>query len=71
VRRTSFADADLWRKATYVPKIKKKKQNKNVLYDGMGNKKGRVYLDRQNLKMVPSRRKVIVKEKKRTLTELK
>lgn len=60
MRRSSFADADQWRKATHIPKPKKKKQNKNIRYDEMGNKKGKLYVDRQNLKNVPSRKRKLI-----------
>ena len=72
LRRSSFADADRWRKATYVPKPKKKKERKNIQYDGVGNKKGKLYVDRQDLKRLPSRkRKLISKENGRSVKELK
>jgi hypothetical protein len=64
VRRTQFADAEAWKKATYVPKPKKKKDEKNIKYDGVGNKKGKLYVDRQNLKNMPQKRKLIAKSPK-------
>ena len=60
VRRSSFADADQWRKATHIPKPKKKKQNKNIKYDEIGNKKGKLYVDKQNLKTLPSRKRRLI-----------
>lgn len=46
-----------------VPKPKKKKENKNIKYDAIGNKKGKLYVDRQNLKKIETRkRKIITKE---------
>lgn len=59
-----FADAEAWKKATYVPKPKKKKDEKNIKYDGVGNKKGKLYVDRQNLKNMPQKRKLIAKSPK-------
>jgi ribosome production factor 2 len=59
LRRTRFADADNYKKATYVPKIKKKKEDKNIKYDSLGNKRGKLYVDRQNLGNMPSKRKLI------------
>lgn len=64
LRRTKFADTELWKKATYVPKITKKKENKNVKYDAVGNKRGKIYVDRQNLSNMPTKRKLIVKGNK-------
>ena len=59
LRRTRFADADSYKKATYVAKPKKKKEDKNIKYDGLGNKRGKLYVDRQNLSNMPSKRKLI------------
>lgn len=54
------------KRAVHVPKIKKKKENKNVGTDKMGNKRGKLFLDRQNLKNMPTRRrKMISKGEKR------
>lgn len=61
MRRSKFADSEMWKKATYVPKPKKRKEDKNVKYDGVGNKRGKIYVDRQNLKNMPSKRKLIEK----------
>jgi hypothetical protein len=60
VRRTSFADDETWKKATYVPKPKKKKEKKNIKYDGVGNKRGKLYVDRQNLVNLPQRKRKII-----------
>lgn len=66
LRRQSFAEEELFKKATYVPKPKKKKENKNVRYDSLGNKRGKLYVDRQNLKALPfKRRKLIAKGERR------
>jgi len=65
IRRTSFAESELWKKATYIPKPKKKKENKNIKYDEVGNKKGKLYVDRQDLKRVNTKkRKLISKDGK-------
>lgn len=61
MRRSKFADSEMWKKATYVPKPKKRKEDKNVKYDGVGNKRGKIYVDRQNFKNMPSKRKLIEK----------
>ena len=60
LRRESFAEEELFKKATHVPKPKKKKQNKNVEYDNLGNKRGKLYLDRQNLKALPFRKRKMI-----------
>ena len=66
MRRQSWAADDLYKKAIYVPKPKKKKNDKNISYDGKGNKRGKLFLDRQNLKNVQTkRRKLITKGEKR------
>ena len=44
-----------------MPKPKKRKEDKNIKYDGVGNKRGKLYVDRQNLGNVPSKRKLISK----------
>jgi ribosome production factor 2 len=62
LRRQSFADEESFKKATYVPKPKKKKENKNIKYDNVGNKRGKLYVDRQNLNALPfKKRKAISK----------
>lgn len=65
IRRTMFADSEAWKKATYIPKPKKKKENKNIKYDEMGNKKGRLYLDRQDLNRVETKRRKLIKKDKK------
>ena len=59
VRRTRFAQDQAWKKATFVFKPKKRKDDKNVKYDSVGNKRGKIYVDRQNLKAMPSKKKLI------------
>lgn len=61
LRRSRYADSEMWKRATYVQKPKKRKEDKNVKYDGLGNKRGKIYVDRQNLKNMPSKRKLIAK----------
>lgn len=47
-----------------MPKPKKKKENKNIKYDNLGNKRGKLYVDRQNLNALPfKKRKPINKGK--------
>ena len=66
LRRHQWASDEDYKKATYVPKVKKKKEKKNIRYDGIGNKRGKLYMDRQNLKQMPTkRRKMINKGEKR------
>jgi hypothetical protein len=66
MRRQSWAADEDFKKAIYVPKPKKKKSDKNVSYDAKGNKRGKLYMDRQNLKNVQTkRRKLITKGQKR------
>lgn len=60
LRRHSWASEEDFKKATYVPKPKKKKENKNIKYDNIGNKRGKLYLDRQNLKNMPSKRRKLI-----------
>lgn len=66
LRRSKYADTETWKRATYVPKPKKRKEDKNVKYDGLGNKRGKIYVDRQNLNNMPSKRKLIAKPEKGT-----
>ncbi len=66
LRRLKYADTETWKRATYVPKPKKRKEDKNVKYDGLGNKRGKIYVDRQNLSNMPSKRKLIAKPEKGT-----
>ncbi len=47
-----------------MPKIVKKKENKNIKYDALGNKRGKIYVDRQNLNNMPTKRKLIAKKDK-------
>ena len=49
-----------------MPKPKKKKENKNIKYDNLGNKRGKLYVDRQNLNALPfKKRKLISKGQNR------
>lgn len=66
MRRHSWAADEDFKRSIYVPKPKKKKSDKNVTYDSKGNKRGKLYMDRQNLKNVSTkRRKMITKGEKR------
>ncbi|EGR29115.1 hypothetical protein IMG5_162990 [Ichthyophthirius multifiliis] len=49
IRRSQFAPEETFKKACKQPKIKTKKQDKNVFKDSVGDKKVKVWLDRQNL----------------------
>ncbi len=60
LRRQKWGTEEEYKKATYVPKPKKKKENKNVRYDGLGNKRGKLYMDRQNLKVMPTKRRKLI-----------
>ena len=57
MRRKSWPAEDMLKQSTYIPKPKKKKENKNVKYDSLGNKRGKLYMDRQNLKAMPTKRR--------------
>jgi ribosome production factor 2 len=57
MRRHSWAAEEEFKKATYIPKAKKKKINKNIKFDALGNKRGKLYMDRQNLKSMPTKRR--------------
>lgn len=50
VRRHRFATEDLLKAAIFKPKQGMKKKVKNIEYDTLGNKEGRVHLKKQNLK---------------------
>ena len=60
LRRQKWGTDEEYKKATHVPKLKKKKENKNVRYDGLGNKRGKLYMDRQNLKVLPTKRRKLI-----------
>lgn len=60
LRRRSWPDDDMLKKATHIPKPKKKKENKNIKYDSLGNKRGKLYMDRQNLKVMPTKRRKLI-----------
>jgi ribosome production factor 2 len=51
------------KKATHVPKPKKKKENKNIKYDNLGHKRGKLYVDRQNLKNMPTKRRRLIEKR--------
>jgi hypothetical protein len=71
LRRQSYADEETFKKATHVPKPKKKKVNKNIRYDNLGNKRGKLYVDHQNLNALPfKKRKIISKGEKREAGEI-
>ena len=57
MRRQSWAADEDMKKAMYVPKPKKKKIEKNIRSDGIGNRRGKLFLDRQNLKNMPTKRR--------------
>lgn len=44
MRREKFADADLLKKSFRVPKFKKKAHKKNMKYDDVGDRKGRIFI---------------------------
>ena len=57
LRRTSFASADRWAAATKKPKeVKKPKKVKNVKRNEVGDKLGRIHMEKQNLDKMNSRR---------------
>ena len=63
LRRSSWADEETYKKSIYVPKPSKKKVKKNVKTDTIGNTRGKLYLDRQNLKSMPTRRRKIISKR--------
>lgn len=63
LRRSSWADEETYKKSIYIPKPSKKKVKKNVKTDAMGNTRGKLYLDRQNLKAMPTRRRKIISKR--------
>ena len=67
LRRHNFADPDIFKKATYIPKSKKKKAKKNLLRDSIGNERRKLYVDRQDLSVLPTKkRKLISKDDNKT-----
>jgi ribosome production factor 2 len=63
VRRTMFAEAELWKQATHVPKPKKKKHDKNVKYDELGNRRGKLYMDKQDLGHLQTKKRKFITKK--------
>lgn len=60
LRRHRFADPDIFKKATYVPKPKKKKEKKNLIRDAMGNERRKLYVDRQDLNALPTKKRKLI-----------
>lgn len=44
LRRTQLADDDTFKRACKQPKPKKKPNDKNTFHDGMGDKRGKVFV---------------------------
>ncbi|CAD8105059.1 unnamed protein product [Paramecium sonneborni] len=49
IRRTKWAEDDLFKKACRQPKPKAKPHEKNVVYDEIGDKRGKVFVQQQDL----------------------
>lgn len=65
VRRSRIAPRDLWREAVRVPREAKARKQKNVTRDEMGNKLGRVHMEKQDLDRMPMKKmKALRKPKK-------
>ncbi|KAJ3292773.1 rRNA-binding ribosome biosynthesis protein rpf2 [Borealophlyctis nickersoniae] len=56
VRRSRVADPDVWKQATKVPKQLKPKREKNVEFDPVGDKLGRIHLGTQDLSKLQTRK---------------
>ena len=52
VRKTQFANAENYKIATKQPKVIKKKENKNTKIDSLGQKKGRIFIDQQDINII-------------------
>ena len=49
-------------------KMTKKKQNKNIKHDEIGNKKGKLYVDRQDLKRVNTKKRKMIRKDRNNAT---
>ncbi|CAK59187.1 unnamed protein product (macronuclear) [Paramecium tetraurelia] len=49
IRRTKWAEDDLFKKACRQPKPKAKPHEKNIVYDEVGDKRGKVFVQQQDL----------------------
>ncbi|KAJ3038764.1 rRNA-binding ribosome biosynthesis protein rpf2 [Rhizophlyctis rosea] len=56
LRRYRLADKETWKQATKVPKQLKAKKEKNIEYDEMGDKFGRIHLGKQDLTKLQTRK---------------
>ncbi|KAJ1679660.1 rRNA-binding ribosome biosynthesis protein rpf2 [Spiromyces aspiralis] len=56
LRRSRFALDDVWKQATKVPKELKERKVKNVSYDGLGDKYGRIHMGNQQLDKIQTRK---------------
>ncbi|KAJ1920388.1 rRNA-binding ribosome biosynthesis protein rpf2 [Mycoemilia scoparia] len=64
LRRTRHASDEMWKQATRVPKELRVKKVKNISYDGMGDKMGRIHLGRQDLDKIQTRKVKALKNKR-------
>lgn len=65
LRRTRFSDDELWKQATKVLKVGGKKEDKNIMRDNMGHKRGKLFVDKQNLDTLGLRKtKALVNKEK-------
>lgn len=65
VRREKWANDDIWKIANKRPKVAKKKEDKNISYDAIGNKEGKVFVDKQNLDVMALRKRKKLKDSRK------
>lgn len=58
VKRTKFATPDLKKEAYFIPQAlrKSKSRNKNITFDELGTKEGRIHVQQENLNRIALRR---------------
>ena len=64
MRRTRHASDEVWKKATWVPKEIHDKKTKNVSYDSMGDKYGRIHMGKQEIDKIQTRKIKALKNKR-------
>ncbi|KAJ3194305.1 rRNA-binding ribosome biosynthesis protein rpf2 [Irineochytrium annulatum] len=68
LRRTRFGDEDIYKEALRVPKVLEPKKVKNIEHDSMGDKTGRIHMEKQDLSKLQTRK---IKGLKRLQKEVK
>eukprot|EP00002_Diphylleia_rotans_P004651 TRINITY_DN13531_c0_g1_i1.p1 TRINITY_DN13531_c0_g1~~TRINITY_DN13531_c0_g1_i1.p1 ORF type:complete len:333 (-),score=82.15 TRINITY_DN13531_c0_g1_i1:153-1151(-) len=56
LRRNKFAEAQLYKEACKIPKAAKKTKEKNIEYAGVGEKHGRIHMQRQDVNTLQTRK---------------